>query len=132
MDVQIELYDERERVVTTITVEQIAANSFKMIGNEIINCDLTKGTEFETTINKNGQHEIKRILRQSEFTTRRFCLSPKDKIDDYRMLGDELIKRGGFWQIDFASYLTINIPKDFEFDLDTVINDLGLNINELK
>lgn len=44
------------------------------------------------------------------------------------MLGEELTKRGGFWQVDFGSIVTINIPKDFEFDIDKLIRELDLEL----
>ena len=102
-----------------------------MTDNDLFNCRLTKGTEFETRINKDGQHEIIRITKKSDFITRRFFLSPQFKESDYRMLGDELMKRGGFWQVDFGGIATVNIPKDFEFDVDQVMRDLDLNLTEI-
>ncbi len=48
------------------------------------------------------------------------------------MLGQELAARGGFWQVDMGGIATINIPKDFEYDVDQVIKDLGLNLIEMS
>ncbi|MEM9833795.1 MAG: hypothetical protein AAF944_24410 [Bacteroidota bacterium] len=130
-EVKIEIYDKRERATTTLYVEQLSKNKFRMGDNDIFNCRLTKGTEFETRINKEGKHEIIRITKESDFITRRFFLSPQFKESDYRMLGDELIKRGGFWQVDFGGIATVNIPRDFEFDVDQVMKDLDLNLTEI-
>lgn len=130
-EVKIELYDKRERSTTTLYVEQLSENKFRMTDNDLFNCRLTKGTEFETRINKDGQHEIIRITKKSDFITRRFFLSPQLKESEYRMLGDELMKRGGFWQVDFGGIATVNIPKDFEFDVDQVMRDLDLNLTEI-
>ncbi len=102
-----------------------------MIDNDIWNCKLTLGTEFETRINKEGLHEIIKITRQSEFLTRRFFLSPQYKESDYRFLGDELTKRGGFWQVDFGGIATINIPKGFEFDVDEILQALDIRLTEI-
>ena len=112
-------------------VEQLAENKFRMTDNDIWNCRLTLGTEFETRINKDGKHEIVRITKDFDFTTRRFFLNPKYKESDYRMLGDELAKRGGFWQVDFGGIATVNIPKDFEYDVEQVMKDLDLNLTEI-
>jgi len=128
---KIELYDKRERATTTMYVEQLSENKFRMADNDIFNCRLTKGTEFETRINKEGKHEIIRITKESDFITRRFFLSPKYKESDYRMLGAELTKRGGFWQVDFGGIATVNIPRDFEFNVDQVMKDLDLNLTEI-
>ena len=47
------------------------------------------------------------------------------------MIGKELEKRGGFWQVDFGSIAIVNIPKDFEFDVDQILRDLEIPINEI-
>jgi hypothetical protein len=130
-EVKIELYDKREKSTTTMYVQQLAENKFRMTDNHIWNCRLTLDTEFETKINKDGKYEIVRITKDSDFITRRFFLNPKYKESEYRMLGDELTKRGGFWQVDFGGIATVNIPKNFEYDVDQVIKDLDLNLNEI-
>jgi hypothetical protein len=129
--VKIKLYDKRERAITTMYVEQLADNKFRMVDNDLFNCKLTLGTEFETRINKDGQYEVIRITKKSNFITRRFLLSSAYKESDYRMLGDELIKRGGYWQVDMGGIATINIPKDFKFDIDQVMKELNLNLSEI-
>lgn len=129
-EVKIEIYDKREKSTTTMYVEQLAENKFRMIDNDIWNCKLTLGTEFETRLNKEGKHEIIRITKKSEYITRRFFISGY-KAADLRFLGDELAKRGGFWQVDFGGIATVNIPKNFEYDVDKVMNDLGIRLGEI-
>lgn len=112
-------------------VEQMADNRFRMIENDLFNCKLTLGTEFETRINNEGKHEIIRISKESDFITRRFLI-PSDHKESYlRMLGDELIKKGGFWQVDMGGIATINLPKDFEYDIDQAMKDLNLRLTEI-
>jgi hypothetical protein len=129
--VKIELYDKVEKSVSTIYVEQINENEFKMIDNDLLNCKLTLGTEFTTKINEQGQYEIIKITKESDFITRRFFLSINYSESDYRMLGDELSKRGGFWQVYMGGIAIINIPKDFEYDIDLVMKDLDLKLMEI-
>jgi hypothetical protein len=125
-EVKIEVYNRKEKVTTTLYVEQLSENKFRMIDNDLFNKELTLGVEFETKINSKKKHEVVKILKESEFITRRFGLTPNYKESDYRMLGKELTKRGGFWQVDLGSIATVNIPKDFEFDINQVIKDLEL------
>ena len=128
---KIKLYDKRDKSTTTLYVEQLTDNKFRMIDNDLFNCRLTLGTEFETRLNKDGQYEIIRITKESNFITRRFLLSSPYTESDYRILGDELIKRGGYWQVDMGGIATINIPKDFEYDIDLVMKDLDLRLTEI-
>ena len=125
-EVKIEVYDKKEKVTTTLYVEQLSENQFRMIDNDLFNNQLTLGAEFETKINSENKHEVVKIIKESEFITRRFGLKPNYKESDYRMLGEELTKRGGFWQVDLGSIATVNIPKDFEFDINQVIKELEL------
>ena len=130
-EVKIDVYHKEEKVTTTLYVEQLSENKFRMIDNDFCNPKLTLGTEFETRINEDQKHVITKITKESEFITRRFGLTPNHKESDYRMLGEELTKRGGFWQIDLGSIATVNIPKDFEFDIDQVIKELNLKLVEI-
>ena len=125
-EVKIEVYHKKEKVTTTPHVEQLSENKFRMIDNDLFNKQLTLGVEFEAKINSENRHELVKILKETEFITRRFGLTPNYKESDYRMLGEELTKRGGFWQVDLGSIATVNIPKDFEFNINQVIKDLGL------
>ena len=131
MEVQIKLYDKRKMCLTTMYVEQLAAKKFKMIENDVSNCLLTNGTEFETRINKDGEHEIICITKASDFITRRFILPANYNVNDYRMLGDELVALDGFWQVDFGGFLTVNLPKDFQYDVDLIIKELQLKLTEV-
>ena len=130
-EIKIWVYDKREGSTTTFYVEQLTEHTFRMTDNDVFDCRMTRGTEFETRINANGHHEIIKILKDSDFITRRFFLSPKYKETDYRVLGDELTKRGGFWQVDFGSMVVVNIPKDFEFDIDEVMKELDVQLTEI-
>lgn len=129
--VEIEIYDKREKLTTTIHVEQLSDNIFRNTENELFNCNLTLGTEFETRQNKDGKHEIVRIIKESEFITRRFFLNSQFKESEYRLLGDEIMKQGGFWQVDFGSIATINLPKDCKLELDKIFKAFDFKPTEI-
>lgn len=129
--IKIEVYDKREKTTTTLYVEQLSENRFRMTDNDIFNCRLTLGTEFETRLNADGKHEIVRITKASEFLTRRFLLSSKHTESAYRLLGDEITRQGGFWQVDFGGLATVNLPKASAFDLDQAMTDLGFGLTEI-
>lgn len=130
-EVKIEVYDKKERSTTTLYVEKISDTFFRMTDNAVLNYSLTLGTEFETQINQEGKHEIVRISKESDFSTRRFFLSPKFKTSDYELLGEEIVKQGGFWQVDFGSIATINLPKDSFWNIDDVFKEFDFYLNEI-
>ncbi len=117
---QIEIYDKREKITESVTVKKLTETKFGVAENAIFNCRLTVGTEFETRTNKDGQHEITKITKDSDLITRRFFLDGQFTEADYRVLGDEIIKQGGYWQVDFGNIATVNLPKTSSLDLDEV------------
>lgn len=127
----IELYNKAERITTTMEVIQVSENVFRATENDLFIEDLTVGTEFETLINEVGKHELVRIVKKSEFITRQFLWPANINIYSYKNWGDEIMKHGGFWQIDFGSVVTINLPKDSALNLDVLFKEIGLNISEL-
>jgi len=129
--IEIEIYDKREKLTTIVFVEHISDNKFRTVANEIFNCRLALGTEFETKLNKEGKHEIVSITKNSEYITRRFFLTSQFTESEYRLLGDEIIKQGGFWQIDFGGIATINLPKDCKIDLDNIFKTFDFKPTEI-
>ena len=130
--VEIEVFDKREKLTTTIQVEQLSDNVFRTTENELFNCRLTLGTEFETRLNKDGKHEIIKITKDSDFVTRRFFLTPQIKESEYRLLGDEIMKQGGFWQVDFGGIATINLPRDSKLNIDEIFKIFDFKPAEIK
>jgi hypothetical protein len=64
--VEIEIYDKRQKVSTTIHVIEIKANIFVACENELFDCRLSYGTEFETRLNSEGKHEVIKILKTGD------------------------------------------------------------------
>jgi hypothetical protein len=103
-----------------------------MVENDLFNCRLKFGTEFQTKINGEGKYEIVKILSESKFITRRFLLNSQFTESDYRVLGDEIIRQGGFWQVDMGSLATVNLPPDSTIDLDELFKTFEFHPAEIK
>jgi hypothetical protein len=94
--IQIQVYDKREKMTGNLYVVDLGDNRYRMSENDIFNCRLTLGAEFQTRLNDSGVHEIIRIVKDSPYVTRRFLLSTQFTESDYRVMGDEIVKQGGF------------------------------------
>ena len=129
--ISIEIFDKREKTIATEIVEKISATKFRVAENSIWNCLLTVGTEFETRINKDSNYEIVKITKESEYLTRRFFLTGQFSEEDYRILGDEIIKQGGFWQVDFGNIATVNLPENTTLDLDEIFRIFDFHPTEI-
>lgn len=123
--IEIEVYHPQVEQQAKIYVVQIAENRFCMEENELL-LDLTKGTEFETEPEENGVYKIARITKASPFNTRIFYLSMAFTEAEYKVLGDELVKLGGYWQVDFGGIATVNLPKNSELDIDELLKRWGV------
>lgn len=127
----IRLHVRKEGTTSTVEVEPIGDGVFRLLDNPMLMCRLTRGTEFRAESMEDGTYEFVSLTRPSELITRRFFLSGKYTESDYRVLGDELSKHGGFWQVDFGGFLTINVPRDFPHDIDKVMADLDIRLLEV-
>ena len=103
-EIRIEVYDKREKMEFSLCAIKLSENTFRMTENSIGNCMLTFGTEFKTRINKDGRHEIVEIMKESPYTIRRFFLNSQFTETEYRLLGDEITKRGGIGKLILAAW----------------------------
>ena len=130
--IEIEIYDKEEKVTTTFLVEKISENRFKLLENDFFNSRYNLGTEIETRVNSDGKYEFVRILKESEFITRRYMLNSQFKESEYLLLGDEIVKQGGHWEVGFGSVAVINLPKDSALDIDKIFKIFNFNPVEIK
>jgi len=50
---------------------------------------------------------------------------------EYRLLGDEIIKQGGYWQVDFGSIASINLPQNSNTDIDNIFKTFNFYPTEI-
>jgi len=122
--IEIDVCNPKGDIRASIYVEQIAENRFRAEENELF-LELTKGTEFETETDENGIYKIIRITKTSEYNTQTFLLNLGISEAEYRVIGDEIIKQGGYWQVDFGGIATVNLPKNSTLNIDALLKRLG-------
>ncbi|PSK89825.1 hypothetical protein B0I18_110126 [Taibaiella chishuiensis] len=124
--ISITVYDKRQGLSWEMYVEPLGDNVYRAVENELFS-DITIGTEFRTWINKEGQHQVLKILKASPYTTRQFMLSRDVSETQYRALGEEIRKHGGYWQTDMGGIASISLPAGCTMDLDELLRDLKRN-----
>lgn len=129
--IQIEIYDKREKTSEHVVVEKLSEIKFRVVENAVFNCRLTFGTEFETRINQEAKHEITKIVKDSDYITRRFMLNGQFRGEEFCVLGDEIMRQGGFWQVDFGGIATVNIIKDSNLDLEEIFRVFDFHPTEI-
>jgi hypothetical protein len=116
--------------ICTIEVEQLSENIFRMEENHPPiehPLNLIYGTEFEAVLKDDGLYDITRVTKESPYFVRVFNLSSKYTISEYHLLGDEIIRNGGFWYVYFSYMAIIYLPKDTTFNIDEVFEVFGIN-----
>lgn len=130
--ISITVYDKRLDMTGGMYVVQLAENIFRAAENELFNPTITIGTEFQTRINKEGLHEIVKITKAAPYTTRRFLLSMAISTADYQLLGDEIIRQGGYWQVDMGGIASVSLPHNSSLDLDEIFRTFNHWPTEIK
>ena len=69
--VEIKLYNKDLESLTTLEVEKLSENSFRMIDNDLMDYRLTYGVEFEAILNEDKKYEVYKILKNSNHRHRR-------------------------------------------------------------
>ena len=128
---QIQIQVKNDGVTSTLFVVKFSDNHFKMMENDIFNFELTFGTEFNTKVDEEGIHEIIQITKKSSFLTKRFYLTSQFSESEYRLLGDEIINNGGFWQVDIFNMATVNLPIDCGINLDEIFKIFNFQPTEI-
>ena len=122
--VGITVYDKRVQMTWEMYAVPLGDQVYRAVENELFG-EITIGTEFRTWINKDGAHQIVKILKRSPYITRRFMLSPNIPTADYRLLGDAIEEQGGTWQVEMGGIATVSLPPDSTLDLDEIFRIFG-------
>ncbi|WP_118976448.1 hypothetical protein [Taibaiella koreensis] len=130
--VSIMVHDKRVDMTGSMYVEQLDAHTFRAVENELFNPTITIGTEFLTRFNQDGHHEIVKITKMSPYTTRRFLLSQSVPAADYQLLGDEITRQGGYWQVDMGGIASVSLPVNCPLDLDEIFRIFNHWPTEIK
>lgn len=101
--ISITVYDKRLGMTWDMYVAPLEEHIYRAVENELFS-NITIGTEFRTRINKEGKHQIVKIIKASPYVTRCFMLGVGVPYADYQLLGDEILKHGGHWQVDMGGH----------------------------
>ena len=105
---------------------------FKLTCNDPFDFKNTYGTTLELTkTSEPDVYKVNKVIEPSNFTTRRFLLNNSLKESEYRIIGDEVMKIGGFWEVIFGGYAMVNIPKGSTFNLDEILELLPQPLTEI-
>ena len=113
-----------------LEVKELGPNFYEILYNDPLDTRYTTGTKIKTRINPKGEHEIVEFIK-SEYITQRYLLDIAQNINDLQVLVEELYKYGGSFQLDMGGMASVNIPANFSYKLEKVIEDYGIKASRI-
>lgn len=119
--------------IEKIGAEQVSDDSYMLLENPLFSCRMNYGTIVKALPNDKGELIFVRIVKASNYKTRKFLLSSYAKdIDFSKRIGDPIIAAGGTWEIAMGGIAFIHIPKESGFDLDLLFKENDIHPPEIR
>lgn len=129
---EVEITLENADMIYSVYGNWVDERNFRLTCNDPFDFKNTFGTILELSKKTEpNMYLVNRITEKSNFITRRFLLNNCLKESEYRIIGDEVMKIGGFWEVIFGGYAIVNIPHDSTFDLDEILELLPQPLTEI-
>lgn len=129
---ELEIQLANANIIYSVCGNWVNELNFKLTCNDPFDFKNSYGTTLELakTSQPNVYH-VNKVTERSSFTTRRFLLNNSLKESEYLVIGDEIMKIGGFWEVIFGSYVIVNIPNGSAFNLDEILELLPQPLTEI-
>jgi hypothetical protein len=125
--VDIKIINIEEGITETVDAEPLENGSFKLMSNPVASCRLNYGTIIRAEKNPEGDLVMTRVVRASDFRTRKFFLNASLNSTELReKIGDKILEAGGEWEVVFG-----HLPKDSNFDLDMAFKNANYFPSEI-
>jgi hypothetical protein len=118
--------------IEKIGAEQVSDDSYMLLENPLFSCRINYGTVVKALPNDKGELILVRIVKASNYKTRKFLLSSYAKdIDFSKRIGDPIIASGGTWEVAMGGIAFIHILKESGFDLDLLFKENDFHPTEI-
>ena len=122
------MYIPEEKSTGTYAVIKESENIFKLVYNDPFYEELRHGTIIEAVKGEDDIYEFIKVKTESEYTLQVIGIPMNLSEQELRIVGDMIVKEGGFWEVIFGGMGYVNLPKGSSLN---VINELN-NISKLK
>jgi hypothetical protein len=124
--IEIRMYHPEEESTGNYEVVKVGENEYKLAANDPFNEDFSYGTiiEVEKEEKDKGVLQFKRISKKSDFTLNVYGLGSSLNETELRIVGDMIIKEGGYWEVIFGGIAYVNLPKESRLKVIEELNKL--------
>lgn len=116
----------------TVAAEQVGQNTYMLLESPTLTCKVNYGDTVSVQPDVNGELEMIKIVRRSDYKSRRFLLPKLSKSELMEKLGIPIKDAGGFWEVDMGGIIIVHMPLASVYDLDALFNNLGSSSVEIK
>jgi hypothetical protein len=114
----------------TVVCEQLSEDTYKLLETPALSCRINYGTTIKVRLDERDELEMVRVIRASEYKTRRFILPVLSKDQLIEKLGNPVLDAGGYWEVVMVGIIFIHMPRASSFDVDALISSVG-NVTEM-
>jgi hypothetical protein len=105
----------------SVAAEEISPGVYQLLENPIFSCLINYGSIVKASEKEDGKITVERLVRKSNFKTRRYILSSSANLIDLQIKLEQPLSDAGItWELVMGGLLLLNIPIDSTFDIDTL------------
>lgn len=109
----------------TVAAEQVSNDKYKLLETPALSCRINYGTTIKVQPDEKGELEMVKVVRASDYKTRRFILPSLSEAELINKLGNPIREAGGLWEVVFGGIIFIHMSRASEFDLEALFRNVG-------
>lgn len=131
LEIQMIKIRDQDGAYETVAAEQESSDTYKLLETPALSCRINYGTTIKVQADEKGELEMVKVVRASDYITRRFMLPSLSKTELMEKLGNPILEAGGLWEIVFGGIIFIHMPRTCQFDLKAFFTTVGGGITEI-
>lgn len=116
----------------TVAAEQVGQNTYMLLESPTLTCKVNYSDTVSVQPDENGDLEMVKVIRSSEYKSRRFMLPRLSQSELMKTLGNPIKEAGGLWEVVMGGVIIVHIPPDSSYDLGSLFNSMGISSVEIK
>ena len=124
-EIQMIKIRDQDGAYETVAAEQVSDDTYKLLETPALSCRINYGTTIKVQPDEKGELEMVKVVRASDYKTRRFILPSLSNVELMEKLGNPLRDASGLWEVVFGGIIFIHMPRGSQFDLEALFRSIG-------
>jgi hypothetical protein len=131
LDIQMIKIRDQDGAYETVAAEQVFDDTYKLLETPALSYRINYGTTIKVQADEKGELEMVKVVRASDYMTRRFIFPSISKAELMEKLGNPIREAGGMWEVVFGGIILIHMPRAYQFDLKALFTTVDGGITEI-